>query len=402
MLSPVDVLTRAGGTLPAASDREVLSLFGDTGACVWAVDAEQRIVLWNEAAEQLLGISQDQAAGRPCYDVIAGRDRLERRVCRPDCSIMRRTRSGERVEPLRLLIRSNDGERIEVDVSVIPVRLEGTSKGLAALVHVCTCSRCGGTEAHGLHVRLLGAVEVQRPDGTLVDGPAWSRAKVRALFAYLALQRNCQVSRDALIEALWSDLDRESALHNLNTTVYSLRRSLEPSLRRGAESRFVLYSSGRYRLAGNPRVWLDVSQFELSVTRARRLDRVVESVSHYETALELYRGDLLADLGADHVWCAPERERLRQLYLSALEDLAAIHESDGRYDDASCLYMRALAADPCRESACRHLMELCLRRGDPAAAVAHYLRLAESQERELGLRPSPETRRLFDVARRSG
>jgi len=48
--------------------------FADTGSGVWAVDASQRIVFWNRAAEELLGFTADQALGRLCYQLLTGQD----------------------------------------------------------------------------------------------------------------------------------------------------------------------------------------------------------------------------------------------------------------------------------------------------------------------------------------
>ena len=37
--------------------------FADTGSGVWAVDASQRIVFWNQAAEELLGVHRRPGSG---------------------------------------------------------------------------------------------------------------------------------------------------------------------------------------------------------------------------------------------------------------------------------------------------------------------------------------------------
>jgi DNA-binding SARP family transcriptional activator len=55
----------------------------------------------------------------------------------------------------------------------------------------------------------------------------------------LALKRGRPIHRKALLKALWAELDHSAAIHNLNTTVYGLRRSLEPTLSRGSNSRYI-------------------------------------------------------------------------------------------------------------------------------------------------------------------
>ena len=47
----------------------------DAADGVFAIDQGQRLVLWNKAAERLLGFQASEVLGRPCYEVLAGRDR---------------------------------------------------------------------------------------------------------------------------------------------------------------------------------------------------------------------------------------------------------------------------------------------------------------------------------------
>jgi hypothetical protein len=47
-------------------------------------------------------------------------------------------------------------------------------------------------------------------------------------------------------------------------------------------------------------------------------------------------------------------------------------------------------------------MQLCIRRRDRAAAVAHYRRLEETLRRELELLPGQEICLLYEMAKRGG
>ena len=91
--------------------------------------------------------------------------------------------------------------------------------------------------------------------------------------------------------------------------------------------------------------------------------------------------------------------RLRELYLDALEALGQLCERRQEKDHAMELYLRALSADPCRESACQCLMHLALERGDRVLAIALYQELARALRRELGISPSDEIRLLCETAR---
>jgi DNA-binding SARP family transcriptional activator len=107
----------------------------------------------------------------------------------------------------------------------------------------------------------------------------------------------------------------------------------------------------------------------------------------------------LADLGAPTAWCSREREKLRDLYLDALEEAGSLHERRQEHQQAGQMYWKALSADPCRESACQRLMQLAALRGDRAAVMGLYDSLSAALDREMGVGPAPETLRIYQAAR---
>ena len=144
-----------------------------------------------------------------------------------------------------------------------------------------------------LKIHLLGTTAVTRPEGTQVEGELWRRIKVRALLAYLALQQDRPISRDILIELLWPELDYNAALRNLNTTVYNLRKSLEPDLKRIANSTYVIYEGGSYFLNGEVDHWLDIDVFEEYIKKRRSEIELYRTVSpslkpYYKVLVEEY------------------------------------------------------------------------------------------------------------------
>jgi two-component SAPR family response regulator len=70
----------------------------------------------------------------------------------------------------------------------------------------------------------------------------------------------------------------------------------------------------------------------------------------------LYRGDLLP--GCYDEWILSERERLHQLYLTALERLATALGESGAHAEAITYAQRLLEHDPLREETYRLLMGL--------------------------------------------
>jgi DNA-binding SARP family transcriptional activator len=276
---------------------------------------------------------------------------------------------------------------------------ESAEDGYGALVHLFHLIDEAGTSVPPLRIRLLGPVVVQQADGTPVGGEFRRRAKVRALFSVLALHRGQAVRRDTLLASLWPDMAREAALHNLNTTVYHLRHSLEPTLEHGPDSIYIHRRGDLYLLAGGRTHWLDVDAFENKLATARRVSNPEHAERLYRKAIALYRGAFLADLDAYQLGCWTERERYRQLYLDALEGLGDIVLEQSRDEEATELYRKVLAEDPCREAAARKLMRLALQQGERTKALSQYARLEENLERELDVEPSRETRQLHQEAR---
>ncbi len=375
---------------------ELLRAFDRVGDLAWAVDRRHRIVAWNSAAEDSLGYAASEAVGRKCHELIAGRDLEGSSTCESNCTVMNAACRGRPVRGFDLLTPGCDGKLRHLNVSVVALP-EPTTGRFDVLVHIGRLVQEDSVWSPSLRIRLLGPIWVERPNGSVVDGRAWRRAKVRALLAFLALQWGRPVHRDVVIEAMWPNLSYLAALHNLNSTVYNLRRSLEPDLLRGADSRFVRYDGDALFLSGGFAHWLDVSIFETGIAQARRESNPSHAEALYREALALYRGDFLSDLalGLDLRWCWIEQERLRELRLSAMEELGILCERAGRQREATDLYLTVLAADPCRESVCRRLVELLLRAGDHVRAVKYYRRLKDSLNEILSIAPSEALDKLL-------
>jgi PAS domain S-box-containing protein len=82
-----------------------------SGAAVFRTDPYGWIADWNPAAERLTGIPASEAVGRPCWDVIAGRDDDGALLCHPGCSAARLAREGWPVRSLTANTRTHTGTR---------------------------------------------------------------------------------------------------------------------------------------------------------------------------------------------------------------------------------------------------------------------------------------------------
>lgn len=87
---------------------------------VFAVDAGQRIIYWNPACEQLLGIPVQEALGRPCSEVVRGKDPRGQPFCGGGCCAnLMKGWNGPKVFPLRA--RDSEGSELRLSVSIVLV-----------------------------------------------------------------------------------------------------------------------------------------------------------------------------------------------------------------------------------------------------------------------------------------
>jgi len=85
-------------------------LFSRSTDGVFAVDVEERIVFWNEACEQLLGIPAQQAIGHACFDVVHACDLPGQRFCKPGCRLAQLAKGGCATQPLQLRFDNGRGK----------------------------------------------------------------------------------------------------------------------------------------------------------------------------------------------------------------------------------------------------------------------------------------------------
>ncbi|MFN3477213.1 MAG: LuxR C-terminal-related transcriptional regulator [Candidatus Methylomirabilales bacterium] len=113
---------------------DILDFISNTADGVCAVDQEQKIVLWNEAAEKLLGFRAEEVLGRLCSEVIGGRDESGHLVCHRSCHNLMLALRQEWIPTYNLLARTKDGQEVWLSVSTILV--PSRRKDLFVLAHL--------------------------------------------------------------------------------------------------------------------------------------------------------------------------------------------------------------------------------------------------------------------------
>jgi DNA-binding SARP family transcriptional activator len=203
---------------------------------------------------------------------------------------------------------------------------------------------------------------------------------------FLALNAGRPVHREVLQETFWPDSDAATGAKSLHVALSALRRALEPGAGRGACD-LLVREGDAYRLALPDGARIDLAEFELAVTAARRArshgatDAAVEA---YGAALTRYGGELLPEDGpAD--WASARRDHVR---LEVVEMAGALAQLLLDRDPAASAEASAagLAVDPHHDPLWRLLVEAHVRAGDQAAATSArsgYARMLA----ELGVAP---------------
>jgi PAS domain S-box-containing protein len=100
---------------------DVLDLFTRTRDGVVAVDPTCRVILWNRAAETMLGYTAADVLGRACHDVVRGRDPVGNLFCHRHCSVLTMARREEPAHAYDITAPAKDGSERRLNVSTILV-----------------------------------------------------------------------------------------------------------------------------------------------------------------------------------------------------------------------------------------------------------------------------------------
>lgn len=246
-----------------------------------------------------------------------------------------------------------------------------------------------------LQVKFFASFEVLR-NGEPVQNKAWPQRKTQTLLKILLHQRGQVYTQDQLIDMLFPEQDPDSASRNLHKRVSELRRILEPALKRGQESSFVIRMGQGYGFSQDENCWTDLEDFTREVSKARRRQENGEwklALESYKQALELYQGDFL-DEDRYEEWTLEPRDRWRERYLTTLEGATECHMRQGHYPWAIEAAQTALTQNEYSEALYRQLL-VCYWRSGEQSKISQTFQKCLNALKELGLEPSTETAKIY-------
>jgi PAS domain S-box-containing protein len=117
---------------------QLLAATADGG---FAIDAEGRILVWNHAAENMLGYTAREAVGRPCCDLLMGHEDNGNRLCCRGCYGRDLVRIRDQVHNFDMRTRTKSGSMIWVNVSMLMVSSDGIGDVTVHLLRDVTATR---------------------------------------------------------------------------------------------------------------------------------------------------------------------------------------------------------------------------------------------------------------------
>jgi predicted ATPase/DNA-binding SARP family transcriptional activator len=234
-----------------------------------------------------------------------------------------------------------------------------------------------------LHLQVLGGLQVRQGE---VPVTGFVSSKGPALLCYLAVTARPHF-RTELATLFWSEWPETDARTSLRRVLANLRQLVGEHL---------VITRDTLAFNRDAPYSLDVERFEAALQSTTPAD-----MRRLREAVALYHGDFLQgfyvrESPAFDEWVTAQRERLRQLVLHALHELATYHIARQEYAAGIDYTMRLLQLDPWREETHRQLMLLLAQSGQPSAALQQYEACRRILEDELGVEPDDETTALYE------
>jgi len=131
-----------------------LELVASTADAAFGTDEDGRIVIWNKAAESLLGFTASEVLGKPCHELLCGRDVFGNRYCDEDCLLTKMVRRREAIRHFRLSLRKENGQVVLVEITVVVV--PGPRSSQFTMLHLVQPVTAAGLVALGAPPRAAG------------------------------------------------------------------------------------------------------------------------------------------------------------------------------------------------------------------------------------------------------
>ncbi len=230
-----------------------------------------------------------------------------------------------------------------------------------------------------LQIKCLGQLEVSWENGIPIK---WRAEKTKELFAFLLLNEGRELSKEELLETLWTNDIPERSIKQLYNGIYYIKKTLKEY---GITRDLISLGSNYCMKLGD--VDYDTARFYEFENR-----RKAYGVDELKKLEQLYAGDYL---GCEYYeWANGERERLSRDYQSLLFKLSDELISEKSWNGAEACLLKAYSKNPYDERSTERLLEVYLCSGDVRKALTHYNAYEKLLKNDLGVIPTERIKNL--------
>lgn len=227
-----------------------------------------------------------------------------------------------------------------------------------------------------LEIHLLGKFE-------LIDGSETLELpsrKAQSLLAYLLLNQGVHHRREKIAGLLWPDSEETKARNQLRYAHWQLRKVVGDQY----------FESDKISIAINPEAdfWTDVSQIDIDNPESLRPEEL-------QQVLSVYNGELLPGFYED--WILLERDRFQALFDDRVQLLLERLAEDERWREVLEWSENWIALGGSPEPAFRAMIVAHCQLGNISGAANAYQRCTNILKEQLGVEPSEETRKIYQI-----
>jgi two-component SAPR family response regulator len=235
----------------------------------------------------------------------------------------------------------------------------------------------------------LGKPQVKL-NGKPVTCSTWvNQKRARELFYFLLSHGNKGLSREEIGIILWPESSTEQLKLQFRNTLYYLRYALGQDVIINTERRYLFNTDLDYTY--------DVKEFERKVQQAESEASPDKKIALLQEAIQHYQGEFYSE--GDGLWVMTERGRLSQMNEHSLLMLAQLHLERDEPQTALLHCQTILAENHCMESAHRLAMQAYASLGNRSGIANQFELCRQMLQDELGLDPSPDTIKLYQLIR---
>jgi LuxR family maltose regulon positive regulatory protein len=183
---------------------------------------------------------------------------------------------------------------------------------------------------------------------------------------------------------------------NFRLNLHRLRKILEPGLDKSFGSSYI-HAKANLLCLDRELCTVDADEFLSLCQQGEQREEVGDpkaALAAYRAALELYRGDFLAE-EPYAAWAELRRERLRRAFIDLLYRLAAVYERQGAFMRAVDCLKRLIQTDAWEEQAYQRLMLLYVSRRMRTAALRTYADCLKALRDGLNTTPDAVTTAIY-------